>query len=689
MKTQLTLFLLSLACCVHAFASPIDALLERIDSGLSKKIIVEIIPDSVDYFSITQLGDKPCVTANNPISAATGVNWYLKYHAGTQLSWDRPTASLPAVLPPVVSPERREASVLLRYAYNYCTFSYSMPFWDKERWRREVDWLALHGFNTPLMLVGSAAVWRSALKDIGYPEDKIDSFIAGPAYQAWWLMNNLQGWGGPQSAAMYARDAEMGAYVADAMRELGMTPVLPGYCGMVPADADKVLGLHTADPGKWLGYTRPAFLLPTDSAFASIASAYYKAQADILGASGYYAMDPFPEGGSTDGVDLPAAGKALLSAAQQASPGAKWIIQAWQNNPRAALIDSLPASDVIVLDLFAESMPQCGDPSSPWYRPEGFGSHPRVWCMLLNYGGNVGLHGKIHHVPSAFGSQLSDPLLLGIGMTPEGIENNPMMWELLSELPWRGSVDVNQWISDYTAARYGARNELADSAWHILGRSILNAPASNRQQGTTESLFCARPSDNPVSASTWANSEPYYCSEDVIKAAELLSAAYEDLKDNPSYQYDYVDVNRQANAERGRMLMHDISAAAEKGDSATYRRLSNDFLNLILRQDSLLSTHPAFCLSTWTDAAKACGSTPADKQLYDRNARTLITTWGGREAADNGGLHDYAHREWGGLLRTLYYQRWAKWFKERLAHWPDTPSIDFYEIESSWIDKDL
>ncbi len=57
--------------------------------------------------------------------------------------------------------------------------------------------------------------------------------------------------------------------------------------------------------------------------------------------------------------------------------------------------------------------------------------------MLLNYGGNVGLHGKMAHVideyykakESSFGKTLR-----GVGMTMEGSENNPVMFELLTEL---------------------------------------------------------------------------------------------------------------------------------------------------------------------------------------------------------------------------------------------------------------
>ena len=148
------------------------------------------------------------------------------------------------------------------------------------------------------------------------------------------------------------------------------------------------------------------------------------------------------------GVDLNAAGQAIWGAMKKANPKAVWVAQAWQANPRQKMIENLPAGDLIVLDLFAESRPQWGDPESTWYRKEGFGKHDWLYCMLLNYGGNVGLHGKMKHVidefykakTSSFGKTMK-----GVGMTMEGSENNPVMFELLCELPWRpaGLIKMN------------------------------------------------------------------------------------------------------------------------------------------------------------------------------------------------------------------------------------------------------
>lgn len=76
--------------------------------------------------------------------------------------------------------------------------------------------------------------------------------------------------------------------------------------------------------------------------------------------------------------------------------------------------------------------------------------------------------------------------------------------------------------------------------------------------------------------------------------------------------------------------------------------------------------------------------------LYGRNAAMLITVWGDSVAANRGGLHDYSHREWSGILRELYYRRWKAFFdqKQRQLDGADAGlPIDFYGMERNWVDS--
>ena len=630
------------------------------------------------------------IRGNNYVSIATGVNWYLKYYAGIQLSWNGMTAQLPAVLPAVPQKERHETDLKYRYDFNYCTYSYTMAFWDWDRWEKEIDWMALHGINLPLAVVGADVVWYNVLTKLGYTKDEINEFIAGPAFQGWWLMNNLEGWGGPNPDSWYKQRETLQKQILKRMREYGIRPVLPGYSGMVPHNAKERLGLNVSDPGLWCGYRRPAFLQPTDPRFNEIADLYYKEMSRLYGKADFYSMDPFHEGGNVAGVDLNAAGQAIWGAMKKANPKAVWVARAWQANPRQKMIENLPAGDLIVLDLFAESRPQWGDPESTWYRKEGFGKHDWLYCMLLNYGGNVGLHGKMKHVidefykakTSSFGKTMK-----GVGMTMEGSENNPVMFELLCELPWRPArFDKDEWLKNYTVARYGKADKAVQDAWLLLSNTIYNCPAKNTQQGTHESVFCGRPDYDVYQVSSWSEMEPYYKPEDIIRAAGIMLSAADRFKGNNNFEYDLIDIVRQAVAEKGRLVYPIMIDAYKAGEKELFAASSQRFLDLILLQDKLLAARPEFKVGTWIEKARNLGTTPEEKDLYEWNARVQVTTWGNRVAADEGGLRDYAHKEWNGLLRDFYYNRWKVWIDRQKAQLNGAPvkAIDFYAIEEPW-----
>ena len=118
---------------------------------------------------------------------------------------------------------------------------------------------------------------------------------------------------------------------------------------------------------------------------------------------------------------------------------------------------------------------------------------------------------------------------------------------------------------------------------------------------------------------------------------------------------------------------------------------SQKFLNLILLQDQLLGTRTEFRLGRWINSARALGVTPEEKALYEWNTRVQVTTWGNRNAAERGGLRDYAHKEWNGLLKDFYYMRWKLYFDNlaRKMEGETIPEIDFYAVEEAWVKRTI
>lgn len=689
-RNLLIAFMLFIALQLFA-ATPIDGLLERIDKGASRKIMTETVRSDRDFFEVTSKDGKPLIRGNNYVSIASGINWYLKYSVGVHLTWNSMHASLPATLPLVQGVERHETDIKHRYYLNYCTLSYSMAFWDWKRWEQELDWMALHGINLCLDIVGTDVVWRNVLLKLGYTKDEANQFIAGPAFQAWWLMNNLEGWGGPNSDNWYQQRERLQKQIMKRMKELGINACLPGYSGMVPHDAKQRLGLDVADPGKWNDYKRPAFLQPTSKRFAEIASIYYKEQHRLYGKADFYSMDPFHEGGNAGGVDLRKAGEAIMGAMKAVNPKAVWVVQAWGACPYPAMIKHLNNGDMLVLDLYSENRPQWGDPESTWYRKEGFNGHDWAFCMLLNFGGNVGMFGKLQHVVDEYYKARQSKFvstMKGVGLTMEGIENNPVMYELVSELPWRDAkFSWKEWLHDYVEARYGnINNAKVHDAWQLLARSVYGAGAKIVEQGCHESVLCARPALDVYQVSSWSEMEEFYNPDDVIRAARLMVEASHEVKVNDNFRYDLVDVTRQAIAEQARYVYDEIVAAYKAKDRKMFDYTTKRFLDILLQQDCLLSSMPDFMVGRWLRSARNMGLNEQERNHYEWNARVQITTWGNRSVAEYGGLREYAHKEWNGVLADFYYPRWKAYFEALAATLDGKPmkQLDFYAMDEKW-----
>ncbi len=658
-------------------------LLRRVCGEGAEGLITLVVDDSLadsdggETFVLTAQDGKPCVKGSTASATTAGLNWYLNHYARVNLTWSNLTTDLSAAsLPTPSGEEKHTATAQCRYYLNYCTFSYSMAFWTWERWEQEIDWMALHGINMPLMLVGADVVWRNALTALGYTSDEINDFIAGPGFQAWWLMNNLMGWGGENPDWWYERQEALSKKILARMRELGMEPVLPGYSGMVPSNVETKLGWTISDPGTWCGFNRPGFLDPSSDHFTEMSDLYYEELTKLMGTSQYYSMDPFHEGGNTTGVDLPAAYSAIEAAMNRCNADAQWVIQSWNENPRSECLSTVEKGKLLILDLFSD-----GDPK--WQG--GYQGHDFLYCMLHNFGGRVGMHGRLRQTISGYYDALSTlpSQTKGIGATPEGIETNPILYDALFELPWRETCDADEWLEEFVACRYGTAPATSDAieAWQLIANSALDCQTS--QQGTSEPVICARPSLSVTSVSSWSTSTIYYDREDIIRAAARL-LAMSGATQSPNYGYDLCDAVRQAITDRANSLLKQINNAYSNGEQESYERLRDMFLQLILDQDRLLSTNETFMLGRWTTMARnvcdeASGTTNDDRNWMEWNARTLITVWGPSAAAAS--LHDYSNREWAGLLRDFHYERWKDFFD---ALDKGRSITDWFSREEAW-----
>lgn len=163
----------------------------------------------------------------------------------------------------------------------------------------------------------------------------------------------------------------------------------------------------------------------------------------------------------------------------------------------------------------------------------------------------------------------------------------------------------------------------------------------------------------------------------------MLSVA-DRYRGNNNFEYDLVDVVRQTVANKGYYLQRDVASAFQGKKVDEFKVLNQQFLDLILAQDKLLQTRTEFMLGTWTNKARSLGNNDSEKNLYEWNARTQITVWGNRASA--GGLHNYAYKEWSGLLKDVYYPRWKSYFEylEKELKGESPEHIDFFGMDEKW-----
>jgi len=94
--------------------------------------------------------------------------------------------------------------------------------------------MALRGINEMYVTVGTDYVYYQLLQKHGYSADELRRWIPDPAHQPWWILQNLAGGDVPITEALLAKRATLGRRIADRARELGITPVFPGYWAPCP-----------------------------------------------------------------------------------------------------------------------------------------------------------------------------------------------------------------------------------------------------------------------------------------------------------------------------------------------------------------------------------------------------------------------------------------------------------------------
>ena len=659
--------LCSLILALAAAASPATgsddvgqakALAQRLSPRLAGKVEFHKIADDngKDVFTLESQGGKVVIGGNNANSMAVGLNTYLNRYCMTTVSWyaDVPV-ELPDVLPDVPTTLSITARVPQRFFLNYCTWGYTMPFWQWRDWERLIDWMALNGVNLPLAITGQEAVWYNVWTKLGMNDKQVRSYFTGPSYLPWHRMANIDGWCGPLPKEWLEGQTALQQRIVERERALNMRPVLPAFAGHVPgALRDLFPNADIQALGSWAGFDdqyRTYFLNSEDPLYSRIQRMFLEEQTRLFGTDHIYGIDPFNE------VDPPSfepdylnkVTKHIYESLTAVDPEAEWLQMAWflyyqrkDYTPKRtrAMLTGVPTGKMTMLDYYCEY-------KEMWREHEGFYGLPFIWCYLGNFGGNTNVQGRVREAGERIERALAEcgDNLVGIGSTLEGLDVQQFPYEYILEKAWDFAKTDEQVINELADRHAGHVSEPAREAWKLLYNTVLDITPGN----FAASLPCSYPTLGKESRTV------KYNPRDLLAVWDYLLA--QDKVTTDAMTIDLVWVGRQLLGDLFLIEKQNFDKAYNQKDKQGVFDISNMLFELLSDIDILNSHHPQATLGQWLQQARDLGSTPDVKDYYEMNARRLITTWGGS-------LNDYACRCWNGLMWDYYAKRWEIYIRE-------------------------
>ena len=312
---------------------------------------------------------------------------------------------------------------------------------------------------------------------------------------------------------------------------------------------------------------------------------------------------------------------------------------------------------------------------------------PFIWTALHNFGGTDGIKGDLARLNQIPFSILPTTSIVGLGGTPEGINQNPAYYEFLFEAAFRdGPVQsLEKHMIQRSLKRYGRdleptyiedkiAKDHVSRAWALLTRSLYSMDFSTQDNTGIAHLH---PRGSALFEDNRYKPKTMLC--DVFHAWEHLllanqDGAFHDESNSEPFPYDLINVGREILAQLS------TPAAMNFSDSTKRKVLDQEelistgmfYIELLNDTDALVSTDTGFLLGPWLESAKKWGENNHNdcysdilndtncQNFYEWNARTQITTWN-PTPKDNprvvGGPVDYAAKHWSGLISDYYVRR--------------------------------
>ena len=647
-------------------------------------ILEQIQPDEGrDVFEVIANNGRVYIRGSSPVAISRGFYEYLRRACKAHVSWEGNRLPLPKPLPDF--PETRISTPYrFRHYLNVCAFGYTTVWWDWDRWEREIDWMAMHGINMPMALIGQEAIWKRIWNEIGLTDEDLEDYFTGPAFLPWHRMGNVNGHHGPLPQGWLDKRCVLQKRILDRMHELGMKPVVPAFSGYVPKPLKKV------HPETEIIDMKPSYsfsdeytttvLSPKDPLFAEIGSRFIKAYRQEYGPVQYYLADTFnemvvPVAEEIRFKELAAFGEAVYKSIVAGDPNGIWVMQGWifyygdefkDKESASALLSKVPDDRMIIIDMGVDYRP---DQPQGWQKHDAFYGKQYIYSIIHNFGGRNRVYGNLPFYSSNPIQALHHPdrgKLVGFGISTEGFEHNSVAYELMTDMAWSTrEIELELWLRDYCASRYGAYPATLEKAWQLLLQTQYSEKGVGRRH-----LYQRRP-------------DLKYASPDLvpfpklIEAVKLFLAAAKEIGNSELYRCDLIDLMRHYLGEVADSLIAKSLDAHKRNDFNIRDQFSLRALQILKDIDTLITARPQHQLSRWINAARSWGSNRRESDYYEEDARMQITIWGGPV------LFDYAAKVWSGLIRDFYLPRWRLFFEAV----KEGKQVDFVKWDTGWTHK--
>ncbi|KAL9929559.1 N-acetyl-alpha-glucosaminidase isoform 2-T2 [Glossina fuscipes fuscipes] len=603
------------------------------------------------------------IAAYDGLSAAKGFHYYLKHYIGEDVYWYNRYIELSdsKVFPNVSINSTSESSII--YYQNVCTWGYSFIWWDLAKWIQHIDWMAMMGISLTIAPI-QEQLWYEIYSELGLSEEEIDDHFTGPAFLPWLRMGNIRGWAGPLPSGFRKWQMLLQKQIIKRQRAFGMTVAIPAFAGHLPIAMRRLYpNVNFSITDRWNRfpdqYCCPLYVDPCENLFQNIARKFLFKAITAYGTDHIYFTDPFnevkPRMFTKDYLNMTA--YYIYDSMRSVDPKAIWLLQDWMFVSNIFWSDDLiktfllavPIGNLLVLDLQSEQFPQ-------YERTHSFYGQPFIWCMLHNFGGTLGMHGSVNAVNTGIreARQMTKSSMVGVGITPEGIDQNYVIYSFALERGWvKDDFDTKEWFNTYANARYGINNLNLHNALNLLKNSVYAYNGSIKIHG--KYVITRRPSIN-LKPWTWFN-----CS-DVYKAWQLMldSNFSIPITHYREYEYDLVDITRQFLQIVSEQLYINIIAAYRRHQIERFNYLVDKLMELFDNLEEILATNVHFLLGIWLEDSKKCAKEELmEQKLFEFNARNQITTWGPKSE-----IGDYATKQWSGIVQDYYKPRWKYFLLE-------------------------